>query len=236
MPELELVLVTSIREPLNRLFSAYKFWGVLHNPGNKPPLEKWLKNMEGRAKQDENSPRGMGKGRGTGRDFIAQVGRSNFATWKFSGGAKQIKKKGAPDTADDIAAFGTAVDSISRFDLAIPMEELSANPKPLEKLLDWHDFSQVRPGRLAGRPGRPRTQLMLTPPLTPPLTPSLAPEPSPVAPDPRGLVGKDPGQQRAVANVTFGVHGAVECQQIRHAALPLGARHIPRETRVWHLR
>ena len=36
-----------------------------------------------------------------------------------------------------------AVDSIARFDLAIPMEELSANPSPLEKLLDWHDFKQI---------------------------------------------------------------------------------------------
>ena len=71
---LELVLVTTLREPLNRLVSAYRFWGVLHNQNpTKPPLERWLRNMEGRARNDAASPRGMGKGVGTGRDFIAQV-------------------------------------------------------------------------------------------------------------------------------------------------------------------
>lgn len=38
---LELVLVTTVREPLNRLLSAYRFWGVLHNPSaTKPPASR----------------------------------------------------------------------------------------------------------------------------------------------------------------------------------------------------
>jgi hypothetical protein len=83
---LALILVTTVREPLNRLVSAYRFWGVLHNPNpTKPPLQRWLDRMEDRARNDAASPRGIGKGVGSGRDFIAQVGRPNFATWKFSG-------------------------------------------------------------------------------------------------------------------------------------------------------
>jgi len=40
-PPLELVLVTTMREPLNRLLSAYRFWGVLHNPATtKPPASR----------------------------------------------------------------------------------------------------------------------------------------------------------------------------------------------------
>jgi hypothetical protein len=40
-PPLELVLVTTVREPLNRLLSAYRFWGVLHNPAaTKPPASR----------------------------------------------------------------------------------------------------------------------------------------------------------------------------------------------------
>jgi hypothetical protein len=85
------VFVTTVREPLNRLLSAYRFWGVLHNPSEKkPPAARWLKNMQARALADSKSLRGMGRGVGTGRDFIARVGQPNFATWKFSGGSLPV--------------------------------------------------------------------------------------------------------------------------------------------------
>ena len=142
---LEVVLVTTIRDPLNRLLSAYRFWGVLHNPSEaKPPAARWLRNMEARAKADAASPRGMGKGVGTGRDFIARVGQPNFATWKFSGGSLPVF--GAPFDAQPRSTwegpFSTAVATLCRFDLAIPMELLSAHPEPLGALLGWGDFSE----------------------------------------------------------------------------------------------
>lgn len=142
---LNLVFVTSIRDPLNRLLSAYRFWGVLHNPaGQKPPAKRWLRNMEARALADSKSPRGMGKGVGTGRDFIARVGMPNFATWKFSGGEMPVLGN------VDEAAIGewsgpleVAINTLARFDLVIPMELLSKHPEPLGDLLGWKDFSET---------------------------------------------------------------------------------------------
>lgn len=138
--ELSLVLVTSLRDPLNRLVSAYKFWGVLHDPGaDHVPMERWLRQMERRAARDAANPQGIGKGPGTGRDFIAQVGRPNFAVWKFSGGAMAVE---AP-MAVQLPHFATAVRTLAAFDLAIPMEELSAHPQPLQDLLGWTSFKDI---------------------------------------------------------------------------------------------
>jgi len=142
---LNLVFVTSIREPLNRLLSAYRFWGVLHNPSTtKPPAKRWLKNMEARALADSKSPRGMGKGVGTGRDFIARVGMPNFATWKFSGGGLPVLSS-IDDTPSEqwSGHFEVAVKTLSMFDLVIPMELLSKHPEPLGELLGWKDFSET---------------------------------------------------------------------------------------------
>ena len=43
-----------VRDPLDRLLSAYKFWGVLHNPApTKPTFETWLKRKRGEAVEAE---------------------------------------------------------------------------------------------------------------------------------------------------------------------------------------
>jgi|AntAceMinimDraft_1070359.scaffolds.fasta_scaffold119928_2 hypothetical protein len=101
--------------------------------------------MEARAKADSQSPRGMGKGVGTGQDFIARVGQPNFATWKFSGGALPVF--GAPFAAQPPgswqAPFAQAVRTLAAFDLAVPMELLSAHPEPLGDLLGWRDFRET---------------------------------------------------------------------------------------------
>lgn len=140
--DLHLVFVSNIREPLNRLLSAYNFWGVLHNPSSvKPTFDKWVKNMENRAARDERSPRGMGKGPGTGQDFIAQVGRPNFACWKFSSGKMPIDLDA--DQPESLRRLSEAVQTAARFDLVVPMELLSDHTEPLAELLGWTDFSQT---------------------------------------------------------------------------------------------
>ena len=101
--------------------------------------------MEARAQADSRSPRGMGKGVGTGQDIIARVGQPNFATWKFSGGALPVF--GAPFAAAASSSwagpFGLAVRTLAAFDLAVPMELLSAHPEPLGTLLGWADFRET---------------------------------------------------------------------------------------------
>ena len=79
-----------------------------------------------------------------------QVGRPNFATWKFSGGALPVPKaseKPFPWAAREDAwagPFETAVRTLSRFDLAIPMEDLSAHTEPLAALLGWAHFETTQ--------------------------------------------------------------------------------------------
>ena len=101
--------------------------------------------MEARAKADSKSPKGMGKGVGTGKDFIARVGQPNFATWKFSGGTLPVF--GAPFAAQPTESwrgpFAQAVRTLASFNLAVPMELLSAHPEPLGGLLGWHDFRET---------------------------------------------------------------------------------------------
>jgi hypothetical protein len=154
--EVQLVFVTSIRNPINRLLSAHKFWGVLHNPSEaKPSFELWLQRVNKRAKRWYV----------LSGDFMANVGRFNFATWKFSGGkipitdlsfnAEQNLKIGPEDDIGRVLAqkhmskeewekpFKTAVRMLSKFDLVIPMEELSKHSQPVTDTLGWTDFSKA---------------------------------------------------------------------------------------------
>ena len=148
--DLILLFVTSIRHPINRLLSAYKFWGILHNPAEKKPsLDLWLHRYGNRSKKWKiNSP-----------DFTANVGNFNFATWKFSGGklptsdrqlhAPTFLSESTAETdfeaqTEDIwkEPFETAVRTLARFDLAIPMEYLSDHTAPLTNLLGWTNFDK----------------------------------------------------------------------------------------------
>jgi len=151
-PPLLLVFVTTLREPLNRLLSAYHFWGVLKTgvrnrkslKKEKPPLLfDWLRDMKARALNDSLSAVGMGKGVGTGKDKFARVGQPNFATWKFSGGSLPVFGWPFSDQPEEAWApsFEQAVRTLTQFDVAIPMEDLSEHPEPLQDLLGWHDFS-----------------------------------------------------------------------------------------------
>eukprot|EP00586_Coscinodiscus_wailesii_P002285 CAMPEP_0172492896 /NCGR_PEP_ID=MMETSP1066-20121228/24176_1 /TAXON_ID=671091 /ORGANISM="Coscinodiscus wailesii, Strain CCMP2513" /LENGTH=164 /DNA_ID=CAMNT_0013262769 /DNA_START=116 /DNA_END=606 /DNA_ORIENTATION=- len=79
--DVNLLFVTSIRHPINRLLSAYKFWGILHNPEDpKPSLELFL----------QRNGRRANRWKILSSDFAGNVGRFNFATWKFSGGTLPV--------------------------------------------------------------------------------------------------------------------------------------------------
>uniref|UniRef100_A0A7S2GX97 Sulfotransferase domain-containing protein n=1 Tax=Helicotheca tamesis TaxID=374047 RepID=A0A7S2GX97_9STRA len=150
-----LIFVTTLRHPLNRLVSAYKFWGILHNTAeNKPTLAEFLQRRENRARNDMNDPQGLGKHLGANDDFLAMVGRPNFAMWKFSGGTMPLPKSigGAVpwgDIEDEwVNSFLVAVKTLCQYDLVIPMELLSTTHEtkdgsgvgPLYDILGWDSF------------------------------------------------------------------------------------------------
>mmetsp|Transcript_34341 Transcript_34341/g.100995 ORF Transcript_34341/g.100995 Transcript_34341/m.100995 type:complete len:530 (+) Transcript_34341:61-1650(+) len=150
-----LLFVTTIRNPINRLLSAYKFWGILNNPADeKPSVEEFLQRRGRRANRWKM----------LSDDFAGNVGRYNFATWKFSGGqlpvtklqldAEQHLKSGAKSAAttreientqkDQVwrKSFETAVKTLAKFDLAIPMELFDEHHEPLQHLLGWTNFEK----------------------------------------------------------------------------------------------
>eukprot|EP00978_Attheya_sp_CCMP212_P030725 scaffold114072_cov51-Attheya_sp.AAC.1 len=149
--ELWLLFVTSLREPLDRLASAHKFWGVLHNNETPhPTFSKWILKKLKNAKRDfADATNGLGKPGSKGNDFLAMVGRSNFATWKFSGGAMPLlpKEPNQPFPLQEMSwnqPFETAIRTLSRFDLVIPMELLKQHPQPLNDLLGWEHDEQAQ--------------------------------------------------------------------------------------------
>ena len=129
-----------MRDPLDRLLSAYKFWGVLHNPApSKPTFETWLKRKRGEAAAHPL--------RTQPANFASQVGRPNFAMWKFSGADPALDPcgggGGAAADACARAAFARALDTLERFHAVLPMEWYSYTPEVLRTLLGWTQLDEV---------------------------------------------------------------------------------------------
>lgn len=147
-----LMFVTSIRHPIDRLLSAHKFWGIRdRNVEDQPSLELYL----------QRRARAASRWKIRSEDFLGNVGRFNFATWKFSGGSLPVSEKQldaekllseaktSPGSVDFSTAevdwrgpFETAVRTLSRFDLAIPMELMSENHAPITDVLGWNNFEK----------------------------------------------------------------------------------------------
>jgi hypothetical protein len=141
----DLYLATTLRDPLDRLLSAYHFWGILHNPdtNNKPTFSEWLERKRKRSAM--KSPRDI--------DHAIHIGRYNFMVWKFSNGTMpQGKKKNPSDGSSSIAPegisrqeenvwippFTTAIRTLSRFDLVLILELMSSHSsRILKKSLGW---------------------------------------------------------------------------------------------------
>jgi len=151
----QLVFVTTIRSPLNRLLSAYKFWGITHGPKKTPTLTQWLHR---RHTQSRNA--------GIPDNCVAcHVGRYNFATWKFSNGTmpfpepssslfhdgnkesvippNTINYEGAGDEYGWKKPFEDAIRALSKFDLVIPLEVVWKDSRPLEDVLGWTTLKEV---------------------------------------------------------------------------------------------
>ncbi|KAH8054957.1 hypothetical protein JL721_10374 [Aureococcus anophagefferens] len=108
------VLMTIIRDPLDRLVSTHKFWGILNNPAKvKPELVPWLKRKNAAA-------RARPMRRDTTNDFLSQVGRDNFATWKFASYAEPRFDDCKGDKACTRDALATALAVLEKFHVVVP--------------------------------------------------------------------------------------------------------------------
>ena len=128
------VLASIIRDPLDRLVSAHKFWGVLNNPSkNAPDPVKWLRNMDKRARS-----RTMAQ---APRDYLQQVARNNFAVWKFAFSTDGRFHDCKGDAACGRAALQAAVNTLSRFHVLAPTT-WQAHAGPLYARLGWSKLEE----------------------------------------------------------------------------------------------
>jgi hypothetical protein len=141
----DVLLVTTVRDPMDRLLSAYHFWGILHNEQPvKPTLKEWLhrhvRRSTGKDPQDW--------------DFAVHIGRYNFATWKFSNGTmpqgtsigsmNEFPKAVALEDGSWMKPFGEAVQNLAKFDVVLILELMASHSKNmLTSSLGWNDFEKI---------------------------------------------------------------------------------------------
>lgn len=140
-PREKLLLVTTIRDPLDRLLSAYRFFA---KNVTTTPLSKWLVSQH--AKSRRKSP----------IDGVAAVhiGRYNFITWKFSNGTMPLGPKSkarnlpppglnAKYASQWLAPFRMAVQTLAKFDLVLLTQEMSTHPEPIRSVLGWTNLNHT---------------------------------------------------------------------------------------------
>lgn len=128
-----MALLTVIRDPLNRLLSAFRQWAHKPKSHNSPAaVAAWLRKADASARQYPILS--------NIRHFNRQVGRKNFATWKFSAAstaATAVTVAGGFDPRN-----GTAFDDCQRW-----LELLSGGASAARARRDQHSVHGPGPGR-----------------------------------------------------------------------------------------
>ena len=143
----QLFFVTTIRDPLDRLVSAYQFWGVMLNRRrNKPTFEEWIvKKRETSFNMSAFDP-----------GLYIHIARFNFLAWKFSNGTmpqgdvSANTSKGLPlgvSRQDEdlwLVPFVMAAKTLSKFDLVLILELMSSHSsRMLVETLGWTNLAKI---------------------------------------------------------------------------------------------
>ena len=128
--------MTVVRDPLDRLVSTFKFWGITNNAAKvKPELVPWLDRHDAAARA---SP--MRNDRSN--NFLSQVGRNNFATWKFASHGDPRFDDCKRDTRCKTDALRAALETLERFHAVVPLT-WSAHAGPLYASFGWTELEEV---------------------------------------------------------------------------------------------
>ena len=152
LPSPNLLFVTTLRDPADRLLSSYQFFSKYDEQEltDKNNFGKWIKRTLGRVQNYKV---------GTRSAFSSNIARNNYMVWRFSGGHFPATNKDQDEsffssesslfpssiTSKSIwkEPFQTAIRSLSQHDLILPMDVLSqpSGKQALEQLLGWTQFS-----------------------------------------------------------------------------------------------
>ena len=139
-----LLFLTTLRDPQDRLLSAYTFFAkdrpagsASEKDGKAATYTRWINNNRHRLHTYKV---------GTRVAFRSNIARKNHIVWRFSGGVLPIQKNREKQWK---TAFETAVRSLAQQDLILPMDLMTAEEgkRSLEMLLGWKSFEARTNGR-----------------------------------------------------------------------------------------
>lgn len=137
----QLLFVTTLREPSDRLLSAYLFFAITVRINKTrgaefiaPSFHQWRENL---LKMINSTKYRVGSSEGH-----SNMVRSNHIVWRFSGGLSA--SMGPPKEDDEWkSSFEIAVRVLSQFDLILPIDLMtkdSLGKLALQQLLGWNRF------------------------------------------------------------------------------------------------
>lgn len=144
-----LLFLTVLRDPSDRLLSAYTFFALTTTAQegkgaggntNAPSFSQWIDNCLRRAARYK-----MGSRNG----FRANTARYNHITWRFSGG--ELTHLPPRKESEWKPSFDTAIRALSQQDLILPMDVMTHDELgklALQQLLGWNRFDAK--GRFQG--------------------------------------------------------------------------------------
>lgn len=130
-PSPRALFVTTLRDPSDRLLSAYTFFGLTtqkkeETNDDAPTFQQWISNNQRRLKNYTVGSR---------KAFRSNTARYNHITWRFSGGLETNLHWKKP--------FIKAVQTLMQHDLVLSMDVMTVSDlgnAALQQLLGWEKF------------------------------------------------------------------------------------------------
>lgn len=139
-PGPRLLFVTTLRDPSDRLLSAYTFFGITVKTAKRdddnfdaPSFNKWRTNWLNRVRNHEQKFHG---------GCQCHTARSNHIVWRFSGGSLDQPYPGEENN-EWRSSFITAIQALSQFDLILPMDVMTdelVGQTVMHEFLGWEDI------------------------------------------------------------------------------------------------
>jgi len=139
-----LLFVTTLRDPLDRLLSAYLFFGAGESSSD---FGVWMKRNIGRTPRYKIGEKGA---------FRSNIARYNVIVWRYSGGNLEHPESKPSDQQEETQfplpmadeklwrePFETAVRALSQQDLILPMDIMSKEEgqEAMRRLLGWNEVA-----------------------------------------------------------------------------------------------